>query len=609
MICPYCQTENRDDQETCYYCHKDISMLRLIVNKAKHHYNLALEHAERDRVDEAITELKNALDLDASLVNARVVLGTLYARKEQFEDARQAWEQALDSDYRFRKAHDYLHKAGQAEYVFPGMKRLQKVNLWLLATSATLALVLVILIIILALPDRERPQLVRALGIARNDPLVSAATVEELAALSADEDTPPAIVDYARNMRVHIERAWEEDLAIARSALEHDAPLVTLEALNNLLSKDPNQTARTAAEELYAEAGARVADELRRASEAFRTNQLPYDTFLGRAERVLELLPAGAAADQITSLTLEIKQTHLERMLEQARAAVADGTLNEAIALVQEWRRNYPEHVAPLEEVLDQRMVTRTAMVEVQIEGLIESGQFDEASRVLADLGSLYKHAGRPAPEEVLAGLRDAIGQARMAAARSAAEQAFAEQRWEDFLELTRRPTDLAADEAGLAALGEQRARALQEVARERWRWFDERKLAFQSLSITTEEAAQAIQWYGPVMEALPPDLTWARGPLTFYTAAARLKLGDPQEARKLLARVHSDFDDSYVVDLVNQFQETFARELGLAEKPPAPAASDEPTTGAATPPPAAEATPAADEEAPAPAEKASPAS
>ena len=137
----------------------------------------------------------------------------------------------------------------------------------------------------------------------------------------------------------------------------------------------------------------------------------------------------------------------------------------------------------------------------------------------------------------------------------------------------------------------------------------DKTMLDHSSDKITTEEAAQAIQWYGPVMEALPPDLTWARGPLTFYTAAARLKLGDPQEARKLLARVHSDFDDSYVVDVVNQFQETFARELGLAEEPPAPAASDEPTTGAATPPPAAEATPAADEEAPAPAEKASPAS
>ena len=34
MLCPYCQTENRDDREACYYCKKDLSMLRLIVNKA-----------------------------------------------------------------------------------------------------------------------------------------------------------------------------------------------------------------------------------------------------------------------------------------------------------------------------------------------------------------------------------------------------------------------------------------------------------------------------------------------------------------------------------------------------------------------------------------------
>lgn len=69
MICPFCNTENRDDQDVCYHCNKDLSMLRLIINKAKHHYNLALEHAERGRYYEAITELNNSIELDSKNVS------------------------------------------------------------------------------------------------------------------------------------------------------------------------------------------------------------------------------------------------------------------------------------------------------------------------------------------------------------------------------------------------------------------------------------------------------------------------------------------------------------------------------------------------------------
>ena len=57
MRCPFCKTENRDDLETCYSCEKDLSMLRLIVQKARAHFNRALEFAERDRNEEAIAEL------------------------------------------------------------------------------------------------------------------------------------------------------------------------------------------------------------------------------------------------------------------------------------------------------------------------------------------------------------------------------------------------------------------------------------------------------------------------------------------------------------------------------------------------------------------------
>ncbi len=132
MICPYCHTDNRDDRELCYHCNRDLTMLRVIVNKAKHHYNQALEYAERDRTDDAIHELQNTLDLDGSMIDAHVVLGTLYAKQNEFGKARDEWNAALALDHRLQEAHDYLNKAEHAVVVFPIVRRLKTINLGML---------------------------------------------------------------------------------------------------------------------------------------------------------------------------------------------------------------------------------------------------------------------------------------------------------------------------------------------------------------------------------------------------------------------------------------------------------------------------------------------
>jgi len=110
MKCPYCQTENREDRDTCYYCSKDISMLRLLINRARYHYNNALEHAERQRWTEAAEELDNALELDASFTPARVVLGTVQAKMNHMDKAREIWRNAIIQDPSLEKALDYLNK-------------------------------------------------------------------------------------------------------------------------------------------------------------------------------------------------------------------------------------------------------------------------------------------------------------------------------------------------------------------------------------------------------------------------------------------------------------------------------------------------------------------
>lgn len=108
MRCPYCNTVNREDRDQCYHCGKDISMLRLLVNKSRHHYNVALEHAERGRFAEAASELNNALDLDSSFTQARLVLGTIYAKMDDMDRARSTWMTILESSDVQKKALEYL---------------------------------------------------------------------------------------------------------------------------------------------------------------------------------------------------------------------------------------------------------------------------------------------------------------------------------------------------------------------------------------------------------------------------------------------------------------------------------------------------------------------
>jgi tetratricopeptide (TPR) repeat protein len=91
-------------------------MLRLVVNRAKQHYNNALEHVERGRLDEAKADLASALKLNHNHVGSHNVLGTIYAREGRYKEAVEEWEKALDLDKSFSKAHDYIQKAVKLDH-------------------------------------------------------------------------------------------------------------------------------------------------------------------------------------------------------------------------------------------------------------------------------------------------------------------------------------------------------------------------------------------------------------------------------------------------------------------------------------------------------------
>lgn len=137
MKCPHCQTENRPDRGICYHCEADISLLCTVVNKARNHFNTALELAGRNHNDQAIAELKSALELDSAFAQAWVVLGTLHAREGRKDQAVAIWTRALSLDPNLKKAHDYIGKVELMAEAEPRVRALRR-TVGVLALGMTL---------------------------------------------------------------------------------------------------------------------------------------------------------------------------------------------------------------------------------------------------------------------------------------------------------------------------------------------------------------------------------------------------------------------------------------------------------------------------------------
>ncbi len=141
MRCPNCSTENRDDRAECYHCGKDLTMLRLIVNKAKQHFNNAVEMTERQEYYEALGELATALSLNDHLIEAHVLRGSLLARMDRLVEAREAWQKALNLDPHAARASKYLLDLRSLEKSAPLFQKMHYLTYGLIGAICLLVVV------------------------------------------------------------------------------------------------------------------------------------------------------------------------------------------------------------------------------------------------------------------------------------------------------------------------------------------------------------------------------------------------------------------------------------------------------------------------------------
>ncbi|MCE5230382.1 hypothetical protein LLG95_12425 [bacterium] len=560
MLCPYCHTDNRDDRELCYHCNRDLTMLRVIVNKAKHHYNQALEFAERDRVDDAIHELQNTIDLDGQMIDAHVVLGTLYAKKEEFQKAREEWNAALAIDHRLLKAHDYLNKAERAEVVFPVIRNLKSLN------TALLAIVLVVLIgwattwYILSKPSKQLDAMSDMIGMLGKTGLGSGSYYRQLKSIQQNPAIPEAARVTAAAMARNTEDMWRESLMQARAALSEGAPVVALNMVRNLRERDPDDAFAAEIDQVQSQAGKMIVARVEDAAKEVAAGKLDPDTLTRIATHARDAMVGTTQAERIEKILARAEEARAQRVLADARDLAAGETAKPAVAALIKMRDANPKLAGQIDRLIQDRVGAEAERIAAGVQATIDKGELDEARAAIADFEALAKTAGVNHPDARIAALNTQIAGAERRKNYEAAIGLYNAKKWEEFLGKSQDPGALAANPVELATLEKMRADALRQFAGVFYDWMNDQDYKFESGSIDAQTAGRVVENWERVYD----NMRGSRSAVLFYAAASYHKLGQADRARELIARVRKEYPKAYIQKEVNAFVKKYGKELGI---------------------------------------------
>jgi tetratricopeptide (TPR) repeat protein len=570
MKCPYCQTENRDDQENCYHCNRDLSMLRLIVNKAKHHFNQGLELAERGREEEAIGEMKNALDLDASLINARVVLGTLYAKQEQFEEARRCWQQAMEQDHRLQKAHEYLARADVVESALPAIKKLQKLSMAL----GAFVVALVVLAVALAASIRLEPPVAPLTpGATKNlviPPTTDTASRPQTGRPQNDEAAQrlQAELETARAGALEAQRRADalegQQLDLAVSALSTGANELALDIVAAVRKSRADGATLARADQVAEQALSRLLTGLRAAGAAYFAGSADFSAVRSHGERLIERAQGTPTADAARDVIKKVEQAEGERLLAIANAAIAGGSLADAVRAAGEFKSLQPDRADAVNMTLDLRLDAEATRAADAVRELVGKGSYAEARKRIDDLELAFRTVDRPVDGEQLRDLRRSIDESEASGRLANLQTVFSDKLWEPFLEQAGSVDRAALDDATRARLDGMIVQARAALARENWEWFQQLDPKFSDGRIGADDAARAAAIYRATIDNLPDSMRWATAPILFYAATSHMKLDRPAEAARLLKEIDAmEKVPGYIKPTIEQFKQKHADALG----------------------------------------------
>jgi len=565
MECPHCLTDNREDRETCYVCGKDISTLRLVANKARQHYNDALEHAERGRISEAIGELKNALDLDSSLVNAHVVLGTLHAREGRFDEARESWKAALALNPEMERAHDYLERVESVQAALPTIATYRRIALLLLVVLAVVAG-----IAIYALrPEPGSAALNAANQFIENGQYVRAEAKLEQATILAEPGSEISIaaksllhtlnLDLQQRLRLiqdlKYRQLYPEALA-AMAELEDAGPDAATSASLTTIRQDISYYYRNMISQLFA---------------GYEQGDLDYATLHSEIDRFTALYPESPERDEILGYLERAEQMEIQTAMDELRRRFAlDNNIQTAVEDLHQLSPRFPDSAAFntarsafIEEILSSLFNMFT--------GYLDDEDFVRASTLLGDIESLSNEFRSLVDVDISGAvelawnvLRDARRQYQIQQIETliAADELLSA---EDALwEVLQEPDISSAEMAVLRSYWRRinRKDRLEELAAIRK---DESR--FYNLEISEEEASQTLQLYDDLnVETLPRR---QRVGLLGVAAAAALRLDDEDLATSISTILRNLDEQSSVTKAVrNLIRERIDTKI---DNPPVP--------------------------------------
>lgn len=532
MRCPQCNTENRDDRAACYHCEQDLTMLRVVVNRAKNHYNAGLEHADRDRNDEAIAELKHAVELDASFTNAWVVLGTIYAKKEMFDEAKEAWRKALSLDPRLEKTHNYLMKAESVSGSLPVIGRLR-------ALAVVLFIALVAMGVALAAsmrPDRAAAKIQSALDLADEKKIgESIAAFGEASNLLLASAKTKRVATFLQAQLQDKLRAQVEQAAVLAETKDYRK---ALDAIAVVEAEHPPQEVVDSLAALKSEVGDRIASAAQEDLRRFHSGDLAYDALAVRLADLQAIAGETPAHEKIAAMATEAKKEYEERgaaaALNQVRTAT---TLADASALAADASRKFPSVAQEFDGIVTGRLDALARKNQRDLEVELLKGNITRARELVNATKTLYDEVHRTPPAELLQSMNDSISLVERAGRLDEVKDAYQKKDWDKVASLTKDVHKLSNDPKEVQQLDVRRKEALQNIATDLWNWASEDKMdqKIWDLRITSEEALRINQNYNIVLENLPNKTSYKTRTMRVYAAAAALRLDRKSDANELL--------------------------------------------------------------------------